>query len=51
MLNVTIESVFLQMLVSLIIIIPTYIKVTNFIATPSWEMNEIFKLPTKHDML
>jgi hypothetical protein len=26
-------------------------QVTNFITTPSQEMNEIFKLPTKHDLL
>ncbi len=26
-------------------------KATNFIITPSWKMDEIFKLPTKHDML
>jgi hypothetical protein len=51
MFNVTMESVFLQILVSLLLIIPTYKKATSFIAIPTWEMNENFKLPTKHDML
>ncbi len=26
-------------------------QATNFITTPSWKMDETFKLPTKHDML
>ncbi len=26
-------------------------QMTNFKTTPSWEMNENFKLPTKHDIL
>jgi hypothetical protein len=26
-------------------------QTTNFITTPSWKMDETFKLPTKHDML
>jgi hypothetical protein len=49
---------FIQLLMSLLIIFATYTKAIewtnkwqNFIAIPSWKMNKTFKLFTKHDML
>jgi len=53
------DTIFLQILVAFLSITPVYLhksyrlnqQVMNFISIPSWEMNENFKLPTKHDML